>query len=314
MKPISTLKQDDYLKLYIAEQEGLITVNFELSHLNQSLSASLSENSSNSSTTQTLNIIDKLMSFYQKDEFSSIVEQWNLLRAQVIEEMCEQILFPELEKELRSKLLQEAKYYVFVESARKLRSILRIAPFVPDLKTFDGIDDDSNDGLTVLAITYSTCGEGIVDTSVFSQSSVCVCVCVDCDGELVDFIRLDKLTVKLNKEQLSINQNDVVALENLHKDKREKILDLGRLETFILKKMPKVIVIATEDKNAFTIFEDVKFSLRRLIENNKNIIKLQGKKYSYLIVRATRNVSICWSLVTCQSPGTIKKFNIFKKT
>ena len=329
MKPCTTLKQDDYLKLSMAEQDGLITISFETSNLKQPFSDLLSNSSSKKTvsptkapskttssaandedwdddggappivTSQTTNsttntntnstaassfhstIIDKLKSFYQKDEFSYNVEQWNLQRAQVIEEMCTKFLFPEFEKELRSKLLYEAKQYVFVESARKLRSILKIAPFVPDLQTFDGVDDDdSNNGLTVLAITYSTGEEEMVGTAGFSQSSVCACV--DGDGELVDFIRLDKLTVKLNKEQMSINPSDAVTLDNLHMDKREKIQDLGRLEDYILDKMPKVIVVGTENKDALTIVEDVKFILRRLIENNSTITKLQGWPCEFL--------------------------------
>jgi hypothetical protein len=329
MKPCSSLKQDDYLKLSIAEQDGLITITFETSNMTQPFSdmlssskknvsptkapskptttstndedwdeappVSTSQTTTNSQTTQSnanqsttttaassssssfhRTIIDKLKSFYQKDEFSYNVEQWNLQRAQVIEEMCNKFLYPEFEKELRSKLLYEAKQHVFVEAALKLRSILKIAPFVPDLQTFDGVDDDdSNNGLTVLAITYSTGEEEMVGSGGFAQSSVCACV--DGDGELVDFIRLDKLTVKLNREQMNINPSDGVTLDHLHMDKREKIQDIGRLEDYILDKMPKVIVVGTENKDALTIVEDLKFILKRLIDNNPTEMKLQGK-------------------------------------
>lgn len=63
------------------------------------------------STFRTIN--DKLKSFYQKDEFSYSAEQWNALRAKVIDDLLEKFLFVEMEKELRSKLVQEAKEYVF---------------------------------------------------------------------------------------------------------------------------------------------------------------------------------------------------------
>ena len=327
MKPCVSFKQDEYLKLSMAEQDGLITITFETSDLSQPFSdmlgnsskpktASLSkpaasakptsgadedwddEPSSQSATvssqptatstgvtstsTSAANssfhrtIVDKLKSFYQKDEFSYNVEQWNLQRTQVIEEMCQKSLFPEFEKELRAKLLQEAKQHVFVESARKLRSVLKIAPFVPDLQTFDGVDDDgANNGLTVLSIAYSTGEEEMVGAAGFAQSSVCACV--DGEGELVDFIRLDKLTVKLSREQMNINAADSATLEHLHMDKREKIQDLARLEDYIVGKMPKVIVVATENKDALTIIEDVKSILKRLIENNPNNQKLQGR-------------------------------------
>ena len=190
--------------------------------------------------------------------------------------MCTKFLFPEFEKELNSKLLFEAKQHVFIESARKLKSILKIAPYVPDLQTFDGVDDDaSNKGLTVLSITFSTGEEEMAGSSGFSQSSVCAYV--DGDGDLVDFIRLDKLTVKLNREQMNINPTDAAKMENLHMDKREKIQDLSRLEDFILEKMPKVIVVATENKDALTIVEDVTHILKRLVEENpNNQLKCEG--------------------------------------
>ena len=168
MKPCTSLEQEEYLKLAIAEQDGLITINFETSEQSQPFSDMLGSSSKSkttsakstdedgatvtaSSTSQSTSnpapntfhrtIADKLKSFYQKDEFSYNVEQWNLQRAQVIDEMCTKFLFPDFEKELRSKLLHEAKQYVFKQSALKLKSILSIAPYEADLQTFDGVDD-----------------------------------------------------------------------------------------------------------------------------------------------------------------------------
>ena len=117
----------------------------------------------------------------------------------------------------------------------------------------------------------------------FAQSSVCACV--DGDGDLVDFIRLDKLTVRLSREQIRLNTSEGAKLDNLHMDKREKIQDLARLEDFILEKMPKVIVVGTENKDALTIVEDVNFVLARLIESHPNKQKLQGVKvYIYIYI------------------------------
>ena len=230
-KPCSTFKDDDYLKLEFAEQKGLIEIIFESSDI-------LSESSSPNCT-----LIEKLKSFYQKDEYNRVAEKWNLQRAQVIENMCNKYLFPEFENELRSKLLNEAKLYVFNECALKLRSIIMTAPF--------DVNDSDDDELTILVITYLTSQDFLTQET--------VCSYIDGDGELVDFIQLDII--------------------NLHVDKQEKIKALGRLQDYILDKMPKVIAVATESKDALTIVEDVKFLLQRLIENNSDNMKLNGKTF-----------------------------------
>jgi transcriptional accessory protein Tex/SPT6 len=247
-KPCSTFKDDDYLKLKFAEQKGLIEIKFESSDL-------LSEYTSPNCT-----LIEKLISFYQKDEYNKVAEKWNLQRAQVIENMCNKYLFPEFENELRSKLLNEAKLYVFNECALKLRSIIMTAPF--------GVND-SDDELTILVITYLT------SQDILTQESVCSYI--DGDGELVDFIQLDKMIAPLSTEKMSTHPSD--ATIKLHVDKQEKIKALGRLQDYILEKMPKVIAVATESKDALTIVEDVKFILQCLVENNSNNMKLKGKKF-----------------------------------
>ena len=209
-KPCSDLKEDEYLKLAMAEQDGLLTLTFELSDLtNFSSSSSSSYNKStthdddagskktadetaakptnndddddwdapstskappppaapsrstpaatSSAVTVAFHktVLEKLKSFYHKDEFSYNVEQWNAQRSLIIEEMCHTYLFVEYEKELRARLLHEARTYVFKEAARRLGTLLRVAPYtIPTRLTLD--DDEARAGLRVLAIAYST--------------------------------------------------------------------------------------------------------------------------------------------------------------
>lgn len=44
-----------------------------------------------------------------QDEFSHLVQQWNLQRSQALERALTKLLYPQMEKELRAKLLSEAK-------------------------------------------------------------------------------------------------------------------------------------------------------------------------------------------------------------
>jgi transcription elongation factor SPT6 len=182
--------------------------------------------------------------------------------------MCTKYLFPDFEKELRAKLLQEAKTYVFRESARKLNSILKVAPYVSDIQTFDGLDEDDSgqNGLTVLSIAYAT-SESDPDGN--NSGSAAVCVCVTGDGEFDEYIRVNKIAVRLSQAQAEVQPSDKITLKGLPIDKQEKILDMERLGEFILNKMPKVIVVGTENKDALDIVKDIRSVITRLVERDK---------------------------------------------
>ena len=49
---------------------------------------------------------------YFQDEFSSLVQEWNNQRSMAVERALTMILYPELIKELRNKLVDEAKEHV----------------------------------------------------------------------------------------------------------------------------------------------------------------------------------------------------------
>ena len=53
-----------------------------------------------------------LFSPIPQDEFSLLVEKWNAQRAQAVAQSFLKVLFPQMEKELKLKLLEEAKEHV----------------------------------------------------------------------------------------------------------------------------------------------------------------------------------------------------------
>lgn len=165
MKPCTELKRDEYLRLSQAEQDGLLTIKFELRTpmISASVAASTtsrdvpvdeptrrngggggndddwddegggsggggatasapqstsnkqpsSKSMSKSSGSGSMSIGEKIKSFYLKDEFSYTVEKWNEQKAKIIDELLEKFLYPEFERELRAKLLAEAKEFIF---------------------------------------------------------------------------------------------------------------------------------------------------------------------------------------------------------
>ena len=297
MKPCNNLKEDEFLKLTNAEQDGLLTIKFEISNLKNYtyVESNYSKNDSNDlnkidqekknnvdddwddepkstvikKTIDSINqesmacsktIIEKLKSFYHKDEFSYNVEQWNNLRSKIIEDMCNLYLYPEFEKELRHKLLSESKTFVYRECAKRLREIIKVAPYTTESLT---LDDESNNGLKVISITYST----FEDAPNGSSASTAICACINGDGELDEFIKLNKLTTKLNRGyNIDTEKNDF-----LNGEKKEKIQELKDIENFIINKMPNVIVVASENKDALIIIEDIKNILKKLEENKEKI-------------------------------------------
>lgn len=52
---------------------------------------------------------DEIKQFYYRDEFSHQVQEWNRQRTLAIERSLTQFLYPQMAKELKSKLLAESK-------------------------------------------------------------------------------------------------------------------------------------------------------------------------------------------------------------
>lgn len=52
---------------------------------------------------------DEIKQFYYRDEFSHQVQEWNRQRTLAIERALNQFLYPQMAKELKSKLVAEAK-------------------------------------------------------------------------------------------------------------------------------------------------------------------------------------------------------------
>ena len=55
---------------------------------------------------------EEIKQFYYRDEFSHQVQEWNRQRTMAIERALQQFLYVQMAKELKNKLLAEAKEYV----------------------------------------------------------------------------------------------------------------------------------------------------------------------------------------------------------
>lgn len=84
------------------------------------------------------------------------------------------------------------------------------------------------------------------------------------DGQVDEFISFRKLTtVRLGRDRdEALESGDASRFVNA--DKRAKLEDLKRLEEFIERKRPQLIVVAAENKDAMLVLDDVQAILKRL--------------------------------------------------
>jgi transcription elongation factor SPT6 len=109
-KPVRELSEDQYLRLANGEQDKLITVTI-LTGIEGAT---------------TLSYADEVKQLFQRDEFSKLVQDWNELRNQVVDVALNKIVFPALVKELKSKLMNEAREFVLRSCCQQLYNWLKV--------------------------------------------------------------------------------------------------------------------------------------------------------------------------------------------
>lgn len=225
-KPVRDLKDEQFLKLTQAEEDGLMTIEIYID-----------EQSEGQQT-----YFEEIRQLYYRDEFSHLVQQWNTQRSQALERALTKILYPQMERELRSKLLAESKEGIVKACCRKLYNWLKVAPYQADQQLYEDNEYDEKDGIRVLGIGFSTEWSKNVETSSFGAL-------IDGEGQVTDFIRLVNITKSHHAWRAA--------------DREGKEQDLKKLKEFIADKKPHVVAVTAESRAALGLIEDIK----RIIEN-----------------------------------------------
>uniref|UniRef100_A0A8C9VR57 Transcription elongation factor SPT6 n=1 Tax=Scleropages formosus TaxID=113540 RepID=A0A8C9VR57_SCLFO len=229
-KPVKELNGDQFLKMCMAEEEGLLTIDICIDLVGVK----------GYGADQTY--FEEIKQFYYRDEFSHQVQEWNRQRMLAIERALQQFLYPQMAKELRNKLLAEAKDSIIKACSRKLYNWLKVAPYRPDQQMEE--DDDLMDatqgkGIRVLGVAFASSR----DTPVF-------CSLINGEGEAVDFLRLPYFLKRRNAWR---------------EDEREKkIQDIENLKKFLSSKKPHVVAVTGENRDAHMIIEDIKRTVSEL--------------------------------------------------
>uniref|UniRef100_A0A3P8TS79 Transcription elongation factor SPT6 n=1 Tax=Amphiprion percula TaxID=161767 RepID=A0A3P8TS79_AMPPE len=226
-KPVKELNGDQFLKMCLAENEGLLTIDICIDLIGVKYAGD-----------QTY--FDEIKQFYYRDEFSHQVQEWNRQRTLAIERALTQFLYPQMAKELKSKLTAEAKESIVRSCCRRLYNWLKVAPYRPDQQVEeddDLMDESQGKGIRVLGVAYAPS-----DTPVF-------CALINGEGEVVDFLRLPYFMKRRNA---------------FREDEREKKAhDIENLKKFLSSKKPHVVAVAGEN-DAQMIMEDIKRTISEL--------------------------------------------------
>lgn len=229
-KAVKELSGDQFLKMCLAEEEGLLTVDINIDLLGVKGFAG----------DQTY--FDEIKQFYYRDEFSHQVQEWNRQRTLAIERALTQFLYPQMAKELKNKLTAEAKENIIKSCCRRLYNWLKVSPYRPDQQVEeddDLMDDSQGKGIRVLGVALA---DGR-DTPVF-------CSLINGEGEVVDFLRLPYFLKRRNAWR---------------EDEREKkIQDIESLKKFLISKKPHVVAVAGENRDATMVVEDIKRTVSEL--------------------------------------------------
>ncbi|XP_051786507.1 transcription elongation factor SPT6 [Erpetoichthys calabaricus] len=229
-KPVKELSGDQFLKMCQAEDEKLLVIEICIDM----------KGVKGYGSDQTY--FDEIKQFYYRDEFSHQVQEWNKQRTLAIERALKQFIYPQMAKELRNKLIGEAKESIIKVCSRKLYNWLKVAPYRPDQQVEedeDFMEENQGKGIRVMGVAYAP-GR---DTPVF-------CSLINGDGEVTDFLRLPYFLKRRNAWR--------------EEEREKKIQDVETLKKFILSKKPHVVAVSAENRDAQMIVDDIKRTVAEL--------------------------------------------------
>ncbi|XP_013115502.1 transcription elongation factor SPT6 [Stomoxys calcitrans] len=228
-KPIRELVGEQFLRLVMAEDDNLITID---------IADEIEGNTSGS-------YIEEAKQLYQRDEFSKVVQEWNTLRGECVELALKKMVIPDLKKELKRIVLAESKEFVLKTCCKKLANWLRVAPFNPDFSdeyTFD--DWGATKGIRALGLAF-----------VPDYSQAAFCAITNPEGDVSDYLRLPHILKRKSSYRAD--------------EKSLKMADLNNLKDFIRSKKPHVVAIGGESREAQMIQADIQEIIKELVEEDQ---------------------------------------------
>ncbi|XP_068143543.1 transcription elongation factor SPT6 [Drosophila tropicalis] len=228
-KPVGDLFGDQFIKLLMAEEEKLLEIRF------------LEEFEGNANANGPPgDYVEEAKALYHLDQFSKHVLEWNTLRAECVQLALKKWVIPDLIKELRATLHEEAQQFVLRSCTAKLYKWLKVAPYKPEFPQDYSYDEWSTlRGIRTLALAYDP-----------DQSVAAFCAVTTVEGDISDYLRLPNILKRKNSHS--------------SEEKAQKLADLRKLSDFIKMKKPHIVVIGAESRDAQMIQADIKDILKEL--------------------------------------------------
>jgi transcription elongation factor SPT6 len=207
-KPINTFTKDQFLYLYQAVKDGLMTMEYVIDMKNNPHTYA-----------------DEIKRSYTRDEYSDNVLEWNKIRAMCIDLMLNKFLYPKFQRELEEILLDEARQYVIKQCSNCLNDWIKVAPF--RLSNDENVTSISDAGVRVLSIAYST-----------DPDDVSYAVILSSEGQVMDFIRLPNLMLRDNysTDNRIKKDKDFEAIRSFIKQRLPDVICIGKIMRFYVAK------------------------------------------------------------------------------
>jgi transcription elongation factor SPT6 len=156
-KPVNTLQKDEFLKMVQAEKNNLLTI-------------SISPDEQQDKDDETRAIAPTLfediwsMHYYMSTDVSDVAQAWNERRRAALQQALHDILYPMFARELRDRLLAEARQGATRICCEKIYNWLKVAPYpLPAAAQNEAVMPGERHhgasapiGCRVLGITYSS--------------------------------------------------------------------------------------------------------------------------------------------------------------
>lgn len=227
-KPVGDLEYEQFLRLFMGEDDKIITL---------TISETIEGNTCS-------NYLEEVKQFYQRDEFSKNVQDWNKLRAECVEEAINKMVLPDMRKELKSILLSEAKEFVLKACARKMHNWIKSAPYSVQFNDEDDDEWDTSKGVRILGISYEDDNKQAAFGALLAP-----------DGEVSNFMRLPSILKRKNSH-----------FEN---EKHAKLADLLAMKNFLRSKKPHVVAVSGASFLASKIQEDIRGVIKELVDDEQ---------------------------------------------
>ncbi|XP_055909198.1 transcription elongation factor SPT6 [Eupeodes corollae] len=202
-KPVMDLVGEQFLRLNIAEEDGLLEI---------TILEKIEGNTASS-------YLEEAKQLYQRDEFSKNVQDWNALRSECVELALTKMVIPEIKKELKAVLIAEAKESILKACCTKLSNWIKVAPYQPEFTEEDDYEWDASKGIRVMGLAY-----------VPDYTQAAFCAITSHEGEVTDYLRLPHILKRKNSyraDEKQCKQSDMANLKAFLLNKKPHVVAIG---------------------------------------------------------------------------------------